>query len=147
MNVKIIVDMKQLGSILAGAAVGYIIGRRERKKKPVDPIYETDPESYNRIFDYTTSSQCQKDPELNRVFVKCQEDFANHLLKTRGTVLLNDVYDLLGFSRTSYGAVVGWALSNGDTIDFGVKELPGFDDESTTMFLDFNVQGLVFDKI
>lgn len=146
MNVKVIIDMKQLGTVLAGAAVGYIIGRRE-KKKAVAPIYETDPESYNRIYDVTTSTSWTKDHQMNLTFLKCQEDFVNHLLELRGHVMLNDVYDTLGMNRTAAGAVVGWIKSEGKHIDFGVKELPSLDDERPTIFLDFNVQGLAFDKI
>jgi hemolysin activation/secretion protein len=146
MNINVIIDVKKVGSILAGAAVGYVIGRRERKKKSVAAIYETDPESYNRIYDERATSW-QPEEGHNLLFLKCQEDYANRLLMIRGHVMLNDVYDMLGFERTSAGAVVGWVKSNEKYVDFGVKELPGLDDQTSTIFLDFNVQGLVFDKI
>jgi hypothetical protein len=70
-------------------------------------------------------------------------------------VFLNDVYDMLGIPRSKAGAVVGWIVSeNGDNfINFGV-----FDGRQEVIrdfvngiegaiLLDFNVDGVIYDKL
>lgn len=95
-------------------------------------------------------------PEHNKIFLQAQQNYANEMLKARGHVMLNDVYDMLGMERSSAGCVVGWVLGkDGDNyIDFGI-----FNDASNpqvrdflelreaSILLDFNVDGLVYDKI
>lgn len=49
-----------------------------------------------------------KDPEMNKFFLLRQQDYANELLKQRGHLFLNEVYDMLGMPRTKAGQVVGW---------------------------------------
>jgi len=108
---------------------------------------------YARFFDeYSTSYQ--KNQDYNRLFVKCQQNYANDLLRSRGHVFLNDVYDMLGLSRTKEGAVVGWVLGNGDDyIDFGVFRGDQFmgqqfvNGNENSVLLDFNVDGVVYDLI
>lgn len=108
---------------------------------------------YARCFDETSSSW-QRAPGYNQVFIRAQQAYANDLLQARGHVFLNDVYDMLGLSRTKEGAVVGWVLGNGDNfIDFGVFGGDTFmaqqfvNGVERTVWLDFNVDGIVYDKI
>lgn len=106
---------------------------------------------YARIFD-EISPNWQKDAELNRIFVQCQQNYANHLLQARGHVFLNEIYDSLGLERSRAGAVVGWVLNgDGDSyIDFGLFE-PGdsrfINNIERSVVLDFNVDGIIYDKI
>lgn len=105
---------------------------------------------YARFFDDTSPNWC-KEPELNRIFLQCQQNYANHLLKARGHVFLNEVYDALGLERTHAGQVVGWVLNgDGDNyVDFGMYD-PGnsrfINQHEHTVLLDFNVDGVVYDK-
>jgi len=106
---------------------------------------------YARFFD-EYSSNWQKDPEMNRIFLQCQQNYANHMLKARGHVFLNDVYDSLGLERTQAGAVVGWIYDgDGDGyIDFGMFEVSNnrfINGLERSVLLDFNVDGVVYDKI
>ena len=69
-----------------------------------------------------------KDPELNLVFLKKQQCWANDLLKSRGWLTLNEVYDMLGITRTAAGMVVGWIYDEkhpgGDNfVDFGIYDI------------------------
>jgi hypothetical protein len=124
----------------------------EDGKKKV--IKVTDPAGwspYAKIFD-ETSVYWKKSPELNRMFLECQQRYMNHLLHSRGHVFLNDVYDQLGFERTSAGAVVGWVRDgDGDGfVDFGLFEAtssPFINGFEKSIILDFNVDGSVWDKI
>lgn len=107
------------------------------------------------IFD-SSNPNWKNSPEYNLMFVKAQETFANQLLSTRGHVLLNDIFDSLGMPRTHEGALVGWVLTEDgpNFIDFGIQDLQnkyakylGTDDElGDCILLDFNVQGIVWDK-
>jgi Family of unknown function (DUF6353) len=114
------------------------------------------PSIYARFFDsYSTS--WSKEPEYNLIFLRCQQNYANDLLRSRGHVFLNEVYDMLGIQRSKAGAVVGWLLSpNGSTdnfINFGVFD--GQSDKARdfvngiegSILLDFNVDGVIYDKI
>lgn len=126
------------------------------KKKTVTRVGRNEPSIYARFFDISSSSW-NKEPEYNRMFLQCQQNYANDKLHARGHVFLNEVYDMLGLERSKAGAVVGWILSkDGETdnyIDFGVFDgktqasrdfVNGFEG---AILLDFNVDGVIYDKI
>lgn len=111
---------------------------------------------YARFFD-PFSKSWSKEPEYNLLFLKAQQNYANDLLRSRGHVFLNEVYDMLGIERSQAGQVVGWVISKnsnrGDNfIDFGI-----FDGDNSSrdfvngregsILLDFNVDGVIWDKI
>lgn len=110
---------------------------------------------YSRIFD-ELNDNWQKTPGHNAFFINCVQQNVNDLLRARGHVWLNEVYERLGFPHTEVGAVVGWVYDDpdGDSfIDFGLFDL---EKEATREFinghersviLDFNVQGTILDKI
>lgn len=114
----------------------------------------TIPSVYARFFD-EFSTNWNRQPEYNQVFLNCQQRYANDLLHSRGHVFLNEVYDMLGISRSKAGAVVGWILSkNGDNyIDFGVYNVNDqqrrafVNGDEKSILLDFNVDGVIYDKI
>lgn len=125
------------------------------KTKSIKRVPRTEPSMYARFFD-NGSTSWSKDPEVNSIFIRAQQRYANDLLIARGHVFLNDVYDMLGLKRSTAGAVVGWLHDpngEGDNyIDFGLFR----DDENVRAFmnghegavlLDFNVDGTVYDKI
>jgi hypothetical protein len=133
-----------------------VVDPETNKKKIVTRVGPGDPSIYARFFD-NGSSSWSKEPEYNLIFLKCQQNYANDLLRARGHVFLNEVYDMLGIQRSKAGAVVGWLLTpDGQTdnfINFGV-----FDDRSDAVrdfvngfegaiLLDFNVDGIIYDKI
>ena len=112
---------------------------------------------YARFFD-AASENFAKDPEYNMMFLRRQQDYANEMLKSRGHLFLNEVYDLLDIPRSRAGQVVGWVYDkNGNTkgdnyVDFGLYR----NDQGTRRFvngleynilLDFNVDGVSDDMI
>lgn len=106
---------------------------------------------YARFFD-EVSPNWQKDPEYNRLYVQCQQNYANQKLQAHGHVFLNEVYDWLGIERSKQGAIVGWILDgNGDGyIDFGMFDVQSRDfvnGAERSILLDFNVDGVIYDKI
>jgi hypothetical protein len=117
-----------------------------------NPISETSP--YARFFD-EYSINWVKNAEMNRLFIQCQQNTANQILITKGHLFLNEVYDMLGLDRTSAGAVVGWVIGDrnhvGDNyVDFGIfsernsRFVNGWE---RSVLLDFNVDGVIYDKI
>jgi hypothetical protein len=113
------------------------------------------PSVYARFFD-PTSTSWNKNPDYNFVFLRSQQNWANDLLKIRGHVFLNEVYDMLGLERSKAGSVVGWILIGDyrdNYIDFGLFD---GDDQAARDFvngregsvlLDFNVDGVIWDKL
>ena len=117
------------------------------KFKTVDPNGIS---TYARFFD-EGSPNWHKNAEFNRLFIQCQQNYANNLLQARGHLFLNEVYDMLGIERSSAGQVVGWVINGeGDNfVDFGLFEAhqSGFVNGSEpSILLDFNVDGVVLDK-
>ena len=126
------------------------------KKKLVTRVGPGEPSVYARFFD-NGSTSWNKEPEYNLIFLKCQQNYANDLLHSRGHVFLNEVYDMCGIPRSKAGAVVGWLLSkNGETdnwINFGVFDgrteiaRDFVNGREGAILLDFNVDGVIYDKI
>lgn len=124
-------------------------------KKTVD-VAEAgwDPSKYSpyaKVFD-EGHRDWLKDPEQNLFYLKALQAQANDMLKSRGHLFLNEVYDMLGFKRTTAGASVGWIYDEkhpvGDNfIDFGLLEVrrPAVVDfvngYERSIILDFNVVG------
>lgn len=113
---------------------------------------------YAKFFDEVNSDNYTKDPEYNLMFLRRQQDYANELLKHRGHLFLNEVYDMLGIPRTKAGQVVGWIYNpknpNGDNyVDFGIYDVHNeckrafVNGLERAILLDFNVDGVIYDQI
>lgn len=107
---------------------------------------------YGVIFD-SSNHNWSADEDLAMLHLKCQQQYANDILQTRGHIFLNEVYKMLGFPHTPAGAVTGWVKGNGDDfIDFNIYDgmFEGEDSNGRTVTkwaLDFNVDGVMWDKI
>ena len=120
--------------------------------KVMDPNLYSD---YAKFFD-EFNPNWQNDPEYNLMFLKSQQQYANDLLRARGRLFLNEVYDMLGIERTKAGQVVGWTYNMKNTtgdnfVDFGIYDMSkervrafvnGYE---PSILLDFNVDGNVWD--
>lgn len=112
---------------------------------------------YAKLFDENSTSW-NLEPMYNLAYLKCQQQFANDRLRAKGHLFLNEVYDSLGLDRTPAGQVVGWVWDNkegGDNyVDFGIfnaemepEHLAFFTGREKSIWLDFNVDGVVYEKI
>lgn len=126
-------------------------------KKKVKRSVATGLSEYSRIYGPGLPNW-QSNPELNLIFLRGIQNMCNDRLHANGYLFLNDVYDELGIDRTPAGQVVGWLRSDrtdGDGfVDFGI-----FNDENSLsiydyvtgqddgLLLDFNVDGVVYEKI
>ena len=50
--------------------------------------------------------------EHNIAFIRSIQSYYNNYLSARGFVLLNDLYDSLGFARTAQGCTEGWVAAD-----------------------------------
>ena len=132
-------------------------GNQGVKKKTEYEIEIPKHSEYAKFFD-EGCPDWQKDANFNLMYLRKQQDYANDLLKSRGYLFLNEVYEMLGIQRTPAGQVVGWIYDeknpNGDNyIDFGIYDVTderkrafvnGFE---RNILLDFNVDGVIYDMI
>lgn len=125
----------------------------EKSEKKSEKTYS----QYARVFDDGCTGWT-RDAEYNLLFLRQQQTYANDLLKARGHVFLNEVYELLGIPKSKEGQIVGWVYEEnnpiGDNhIDFGIYDcstvaqrnfINGFE---RSVLLDFNVDGCILDRI
>ena len=133
-------------------------GKEKKVKKTISVV--DDPNAYSdyaRFFDEACPAW-EKDSEYNLMFLRAQQQYANDLLRARGHLFLNEVYDMLGIPRTKAGQVVGWVYNTenpvGDNyVDFGIYDMHrevvrdfvnGYE---RAILLDFNVDGNIWDLI
>lgn len=121
--------------------------KREKRATGMSP--------YSVVFD-ETNRNWEPAPNANLVFIRSQQNYMNDILRSRGHVLLNDVYDALGFPRTAAGCVVGWVYNKdtGDNyIDFGIADdhnRGGMDfimGNERNVWIDPNVDGVIYELI
>ena len=156
------VDKELRHSIKAKEIEKVTTDKNGKEKKGKEVVFEIeDPleghSEYSRFFD-CGSEYHKKDPEYNLMFLRRQQDYANEKLKCKGHLFLNEVYDMLDIPRTKAGQVVGWIYDpnnnvNGDNyVDFGIynpqeanrRFVNGYE---YNILLDFNVDGVIYDKI
>lgn len=132
-------------------------GKETVVKETVDVADPNLTSDYARFFDDGCTGWT-KDPEFNLMFLKDQQRYADDLLKSKGHLFLNEVYDMLGIPRTQAGQVVGWIYDEknpiGDNfIDFGIYDIADERKRSfvngyeRTILLDFNVDGNILEMI
>ena len=112
---------------------------------------------YARIWD-NGNTGWTKDPEFNLMYLRRQQDYANDVLRSKGHLFLNEVYDMLGFPRSKAGQIVGWIYDDknpvGDNyVDFGIYNINSEANRNfvngyeRSILLDFNVDGPIYDMI
>ena len=134
---------------------------KPKTKKVVKCVLDEDAESrlegysmYARIFDKEHCKQFDGGPDdmatsyYNRTFLIKAQEYFNMLLKFKGTIFLNEVYEYLGYERTQAGQEVGWHYDpdypTGDNkIEFIPIEYYSEKYQAESIILDFNVDGEV----
>ena len=82
------------------------------------------------------------DQEVNLIFLKAQERYANEIVINRGHLFLNEVYDMLGIKRSKSGQLLGWVYDENKAVSFNYVPI-----NSSDFILMFNVDGDILDKI
>ena len=136
-----------------------IVNENGEEEVVTETVMTANPTS--RYSDYARCFDCgcrgwEKDAGYNLMFLRHTQDYFNDLLRSRGSVVLNEVYDYLGIPRTKAGAVVGWIYDEknpkGDNyIDFGIYNIHDraardfVNGYERSIWLDFNVDGYILD--
>lgn len=127
-------------------------GKEKKVKKTIDVVDDLDGYSeYARFFDDGCKGW-EKDAEANLMFLRAQQQYANDLLRSRGYLFLNEVYNMLGIQITKAGQVVGWVYDPDNVkfynyVDFGIydvnkpKSRDFVNGYERSILLDFNVDG------
>lgn len=129
-------------------------GSVTKEKKAVKTIKDKSVSGFAKFFD-EYSTQWQKSAETNLYFLRLQQNHANDMLRARGHVFLNEVYDMLGLPRTKEGSIYGWVMNaDGSTvIDFGIYNIENpsgrafVNGYEKAILLDFNITGIIWDQI
>lgn len=137
-----------------------VVHETKKGEPKVTRVRKADPNhasGYSRWFAQGLSTEWEPRADLNLHFLRVQQEYFNHRLRAKGYVFLSEVYNALGLGYSQAATVVGWRIANdadaGDNyIDFGI-----WDDNETnrdfvngernSILLDFNVDGVIFDKI
>ena len=129
-----------------------------KEKTEVVDITTFSPSGYSRIFD-ETNPQHSDSNFYNKQFLILHQEYMNQMLTAKGYLFLNTVYEELGFASTDYGQLVGWVTgeyAHDGYVDFGMFD---FKDETgqtkqdfinlkeNCTFLDFNVDGVIYDLL
>lgn len=127
-------------------------GTETTVKKTVEVVDPNHHSPYARFYD-DGNKGWTKDPEQNLMFLRNVQNYANDILKIRGHLFLNEVYDMLGIARTKAGQSVGWLYHKdgsgiGDNfVDFGIYDINRRSSRDfvngieNVILLDFNVDG------
>lgn len=127
------------------------------KKTNVEKIVRTGTSPYGVLF-HEGNPNWKPLPEYNYFFLRVIERELNDRLTAKGYVFLKDVLEELGFEPTPASCVVGW-LSRDNGGKDGYISLGIFEDQNLMLVhqymvgvegelhLDFNVDGVIYDKI
>lgn len=118
---------------------------------------------FNFLFE-STNPNWTPYQDRNEYFIRAQINYLNDLLIARGHVFLNEVLDRLGIDQTPTGALTGWIYVEKGAPGYEEHEGDNYIDarlfnldnvhtrefeqvDKATHLLDFNVDGLIWDKI
>lgn len=102
-------------------------GKEKKVKKTVEVVGDHDAGPYAKFF-CESCRPWEKDPELNLMFLRAEQNWANDRLKARGFLFLNEVYERLDIDPTTAGQHAGWVWTDnpeydGDNfVDFGIYD-------------------------
>lgn len=147
--------------IYTGTTYEVALDEKGKPKKPKElvPVVGDSISPYSEVWDEGSTKEWMKSMDYNYTFLLCQQNAANNKLWFDGYLLLNTVRKMLGLKENPTGAICGWILPEGadkengdDFVDFGcfLKD-GGLDASKFTadggILLDFNCQGVIYDKI
>lgn len=88
-----------------------------------------------------------KDKETNLMFIRCQENYCNDCLKTRGWLFLRDIYEMLGIQVTKESCLVGWIFEENNQRGDNFVKFTIIESDGPNITLDFNVDGYIINRL
>lgn len=79
----------------------------------------------------------------HRYLLNQMENIANDMLCSRGYLFLNNVYDMLGFTKTKAGETVGWVYDEKNPIGDNCVIFDIVEFGNGLLAIDFNVDGVI----
>lgn len=123
----------------------------KEKEKHTATRTRVDDSDFTRLFDELNAKTFKMDAIANYTWLSQAEKWATQRLRDRGHLFLNEVYDILGMEHTSTGAICGWRINGDgdDFVSFGIDNIPREWDwyEEPNFWLNFNCEGVIYDKI
>ena len=122
----------------------------ETEEKPKSGKFKWEPTEFMAWYNEECTAW-SKDPQYNKMYLVYQQNYFNDVLRTRGHLYLNEVYDALGIPRTKAGQMIGWFFEDKNSyVDFGLNDPRNaefINGKTTNALLVFNVDGVIIDKI
>lgn len=105
----------------------------DKKGKEIKSVHQVKKEIDHTIGQWYDESEdyVSDDPSYNKANIEAVRERMQTLLFQRGTLLLNEVREALGFERIRNGALLGWTTADNFDIEFSVMNLR--DDEMETL--------------
>lgn len=89
----------------------------------------------------------EDDKNYNLMFLHRIESYCNEMLLVRGYLFLRDVYERMGIPVTRDSCCVGWIFEQNNKIGDNYVEFDIQEDDDGNIFVDFNVDGDILDRI
>lgn len=127
-------------------------GKEKKTKAKVETVDPAEPIDYMVNYLHDTiyiPTDVKRNKQMNKWHIEQVQTNANTRLQTYKHLTLNDVYDMLGVPRRDCGQIVGWTLdgSGDNAVQFMIKEVWDEELQQDNFLIDFNVDGIIFDKI
>lgn len=132
-------------------------GKKKKVKREITVAGDGAPSDYARFFAKGEAKAAEINDDYNLLFLKSQQELANHILRAKGFLFLNDVYEMLGIDPSIPGQMVGWVYDKSDAalgdnyVDFRIQEVyrknsdePG--DYRKVFLIDPNVDGGILER-
>lgn len=132
-------------------------GKKKKVKREITVASDGAPSDYARFFAKGEAKAAEINDDYNLLFLKSQQELANHILRAKGFLFLNNVYEMLGIDPSIPGQMVGWVYDKNDAalgdnyVDFRIQEVyrknsdePG--DYRKVFLIDPNVDGGILER-
>lgn len=134
-------------------------GNEIEVEKTINTIDAPSNSEFTRLYD-DGNFGWTKDPEHNLYFLISEQNWANDKLRSQGYLFLNEIFRRLGYKETPAGQVTGWLYKPDDNeyqgdnyVDFGILNMNDecvrtfLEGDERSIWLNFNVDGIIYDKI
>lgn len=132
-------------------------GKKKKVKREIAVVGDGTPSDYVRFFVKGEAKAAEGNESYDLFFLRSQQELANHMLRAKGFLFLNDVYEMLGIDPSVAGQMVGWIYDENDEnhgdnyVNFRIQEVyrkndDDPDDYQKVFLIDPNVDGGILER-